>query len=304
MRRACSFFQKSSDSLWTFSDTAVSLWLRGELEMKTKLLAAIALLALIIFLAGCVIVAKTPSILQSEEESTSAVTVSENTELIALEEDVQSAEQNGEMPDTAEKEIADETVRAEAEQTAAYEANDEPAEAEDLQVEDITVQSESPKAQEPEERPMTAEPVAPEEKQTEPIETPGVTEPPELQEPPEESEQQLPLETEAPPEEIQPKTAYDFEFDIDAIRADCIAIGQSMGYTLNASLTPQNATWWNPVTASELNQGDALKSSLERYIRFHTKENLGAYGMDEITEFNICCESRGNGSYAIYFLFA
>jgi len=26
--------------------------------------------------------------------------------------------------------------------------------------------------------------------------------------------------------------------------------------------------------------------------------------MDEITEFNICCESRGGGSYAIYFVFA
>ena len=107
-----------------------------------------------------------------------------------------------------------------------------------------------------------------------------------------------------PPVETQPKTAYDYEFDINAIRADCIAIGQGMGYTLNISLTPQNATWWNPVTASESNQGAALKSSLEQYIRFHTVANLGAYGMDEITEFNIYCESRGGGSYAIYFVFA
>jgi hypothetical protein len=29
-----------------------------------------------------------------------------------------------------------------------------------------------------------------------------------------------------------------------------------------------------------------------------------AYGLDEITEFNICCESIGGGSYAIYFVFA
>ena len=77
-----------------------------------------------------------------------------------------------------------------------------------------------------------------------------------------------------------------------------------MGYTLNTSLTPQNATWWNPVTASESNQGATLKSSLEQYICFHTVANLGAYGMDEITEFNIYCESRGGGSYAIYFVFA
>ena len=111
------------------------------------------------------------------------------------------------------------------------------------------------------------------------------------------------METE-PPAETQPKTAYDYEFDIDAIRADCIVIGQSMGYTLNTSLTPQNATWWNPVTASESNQGSSLRSALEQYIRFHTVANLSAYGMDEITEFNICCEPRGGGSYSIYFVFA
>ena len=111
------------------------------------------------------------------------------------------------------------------------------------------------------------------------------------------------METE-PPAETQPKTAYDYEFDINAIRADCIAIGQSMGYTLNTSLSPQNATWWNPITASEANQGSGLRSRLEQYIRFHTVENLSAYGLDEITEFNICCESTGGGSYAIYFVFA
>ena len=35
----------------------------------------------------------------------------------------------------------------------------------------------------------------------------------------------------------------------------------------------------------------------------NSKVNLSAYGLDEITEFNICCESRG-GAYAIYFVFA
>lgn len=105
-------------------------------------------------------------------------------------------------------------------------------------------------------------------------------------------------------EPAPPKTAYDYEFNIDVIRADCIAIGQSMGLRLDASLTPQNATWWNPITASETNQGDALKSRLEQYIRFHTLENLSAYGLDEITDFNIFCETRGGGTYAIYFVFA
>ena len=143
-----------------------------------------------------------------------------------------------------------------------------------------------------------AEPSAPS-APTEPI----PTEPPVLTEPSTPTEPPAPIETE-PPVETQTKTAYDYEFDINAIRADCIAIGQSMGYALNTSLTPQNATWWNPVTASESNQGSALRSSLEQYIRFHTVSNLSAYGLDEIAEFNICCESRGGGSYAIYFVFA
>ena len=146
--------------------------------------------------------------------------------------------------------------------------------------------SEPPREKEqskPTEQPVTTE------RDEAPAEVPAPTEPP---------------STTEPPVETQPKTAYDYEFDINAIRADCIAIGQGMGYTLNTSLSPQNATWWNPITASESNQGNGLRSRLEQYIRFHTVENLSAYGLDEITEFNICCESIGGGSYAIYFVFA
>ena len=148
------------------------------------------------------------------------------------------------------------------------------------------------------ERPKpTEQPATPAPTEPQPTEPPAPTEPPTPTEPP------APVETE-PPAETQPKTAYDYEFDINAIRADCISIGQSMGYALNTSLTPQNATWWNPVTASESNQGSALRSRLDQYIRFHTVDNLSAYGLDEITEFNIYCESIGGGSYAIYFVFA
>ena len=100
------------------------------------------------------------------------------------------------------------------------------------------------------------------------------------------------------------KTAYDFEFDMEVIKANCIRIGQSIGLRLDTSLTPSNASWWNPVTASRSNQGEALKQSLESYIKFHTAENLSAYGIDEISDFNICCEAKGNGEYLVYFLFA
>lgn len=105
------------------------------------------------------------------------------------------------------------------------------------------------------------------------------------------------------PEEPAPRGPYDYAFDIGAIQADGIAVGQSMGYAWDASLTPANASWWNPVTASETHQGAALKQSLESYIRFHTAENLAPYGMEAVTAFHIYCEPRGNGVYSIYFLF-
>lgn len=126
-------------------------------------------------------------------------------------------------------------------------------------------------------------------------------------EPQQKTETQTPVETPqsaAISEETKPKTAYDAPFDIEAIKADCIEIGREMGLALDNSLTPDNAAWWNPVTASQSNQGEALKQNLANYITFHTADNLGAYGMDEITNFYIYCEARGNGEYSIYFLFA
>lgn len=138
--------------------------------------------------------------------------------------------------------------------------------------------------------------------------TPAPTEQPQAaQQQPQEVQPQVetpPAQPTAAPEETKPKTAYDYAFDIEAIKADCIGIGQSMGLSLDSSLTPDNAAWWNPVTASQSNQGEALKQSLVSYITFHTAANLGSYGMDEITDFNIYCEARGNGEYSIYFLFA
>ena len=111
--------------------------------------------------------------------------------------------------------------------------------------------------------------------------------------------------TQPPASEPQaPKTAYDYEFDINAITADCVEIAEGMGLTHDGSLTPGNAAYWNPVTASRSNQGAALKQSLESYIRFHTVENLRPYGLDQIQDFNIYCEPGENGSYTIYFLFA
>lgn len=166
----------------------------------------------------------------------------------------------------------------------------------DAQVtERVPVQSETAKQTEPAELIKTEIPdtkPAAEETNSPPVEKPHETQPP------------AETPTQTVPEDTKPKTAYDFEFDIEAIKADCISIGQEMGLSLDSSLTPSNAAWWNPVTASQSNQGEALKQSLESYIKFHTVENLGSYGIDEITDFNIYCKARGNGAYLIYFFFA
>ena len=58
------------------------------------------------------------------------------------------------------------------------------------------------------------------------------------------------------------------------------------------------------IYSMEVHNGLYLKQDLESYIKFHTVENLGSYGIDEITDFNIYYEARGNGVYSVYFLFA
>ena len=276
--------------------------------MKTKLLTTAIVCALLISITGCA-ADNTEQMLHNDAE------VIVNTETVTE----PSADTQTVTPtaETAEKEIPAQPVSTEAPQTSEIPETDAPRESEPPKQTEPSKQAESAEtlrssdqsqpteSEKPvETQPEPAKPTEPpkETEQPKPAE-PAPTDQPAPSEPPAPTEPPAPVETE-PPVETPPKTAYDYEFDINAIRADCIAIGQGMGYTLNTSLTPQNATWWNPVTASESNQGNSLKSALEQYIRFHTVANLSAYGMDEITEFNICCEPRGGGSYSIYFVFA
>ena len=285
--------------------------------MEAKHITAMIVCALLISLTGCA-ADNTAQMLHDNAEvtvNTEAVTEpSADTQTVTL------------AAETAEKEILAQPASTEVPQTSETAESAQPRESEAPKQTESPRQSaptEAPKQESPSQPAESSKPAETQPEPTKPAEPPKETEPPKPTEPPAPpapteptpteppaptespvpTELPAPVETE-PPVETQPKTAYDYEFDINAIRADCIAIGQSMGYALNTSLTPQNATWWNPVTASESNQGSALRSSLEQYIRFHTVSNLSAYGLDEITEFNICCESRGGGVYAIYFVFA
>jgi hypothetical protein len=224
------------------------------------------LLALIMTLCGCSNTAIPPTALNTESVSEIAETESES----------------GSFP--SESELPEPTASAEVTQ-AMPEETAAPPQANTQSKETAAPSAEIKETNAPENKSANSEPPVSTEK---PQETQKPTEAPK------------PLAT----EEAKPKSAYDYEFNIDAIKSDCIGIGQGMGLHLDSSLTPSNATWWNPVTASKSNQGEALKRNLESYIKLHTVENLGSYGLDEITDFNIYCEAKGNGAYAIYFLFA
>lgn len=257
--------------------------------MKKRMIAGMMLLVLTI--SGCSAVSTAPTTINELAEETRAEAETDSTDTI-LPSESEKADTPVESKAPEETECPESAAAPEQSQSIVEENANTPEPAAVIPSKDngqpaATVSSESkqPAAETtpaPTEQPQTA--------QQEPQETQPITE--------------TPPQPTAVPEETKPKTAYDYEFDIAAIKADCIGIGQSMGLSLDSSLTPDNTAWWNPVTASQSCQGEALKQSLESYITFHTAANLGSYGMDEITDFNIYCEARGNGEYLIYFLFA
>lgn len=116
-----------------------------------------------------------------------------------------------------------------------------------------------------------------------------------------------PAKTETPTEPVKPKTAYDYAFDIEAIRSDLIAVGQSMGLTHitnddGTEITPSNSSWATPVTASKSFQGENLKRKLTDYVQ-SMPSILSAYGGATIEYFTIYIEPLDGGSYRIYFLY-
>ncbi len=262
--------------------------------MKKQMIAGMMLLVLTV--SGCSAVSTAPTTINELAEETRAKAEAESTDSILSSESMETdAPVESKTPEETEK----------------TESTKAPEQSQPI-VEENANTPEPAAAIPPKENGQSAASVSSESKEPAAETTPAPTEQPQaVQQEPQETQQPIaetppsaPPQPTAAPEEAKPKTAYDYEFDIEAIKADCIGIGQSMGLNLDSSLTPDNAAWWNPVTASQSNQGEALKQSLESYITFHTAANLGSYGMDEITDFNIYCEARGNGEYLIYFLFA
>jgi hypothetical protein len=121
---------------------------------------------------------------------------------------------------------------------------------------------------------------------------------------------EVPVETEEIQQqevvEIQ-KSIYDYEFDVNAIKQELINIGTSQGLTHVTSdergtITPDNSSWGNPITASSSFQGQNLENALKNYVR-SMPSLVVAYGGEPIEKFTIYVENLGNGNYKFYFLY-
>lgn len=103
------------------------------------------------------------------------------------------------------------------------------------------------------------------------------------------------------------KGIYDYEFDVEAIRAELIALGQSMGLTHiteddGVPCTPDTCSWASPITASQALQGENLKRALQSYVS-SMPSIVTSYGGSAISCFTIYVQDNGGGSYTFYFLY-
>lgn len=192
-----------------------------------------------------------------------------------------------------------------AEETKEVEPTPEPMQSTEPAETESTAESKSTESSKPKEPEQTAiQTSAPQDEppQKTESETPIVT--PETEAPPSAPPVQTEKAESVPPQETppQPKSIYDFEFDIDAIRAELIAVGEGMGLTHSGDLTPDTASWSTPVTASADFQGENLKRRLKDYVQ-SMPELITAYGGNPIQYFTIYAEPLGGGSYRIYFLY-
>lgn len=241
--------------------------------MKSKITVVLAML-LLITLSGCNNTPQTkkmpePYSFSESNEQTSepdALPAAETSEVEPTPEPVQSTE-SSETQSTTEASVTESSKPKEAELIAepTFAPQDEPPK----KTESETVQAAAPETEAP-----PAPPTQPEASESEPPQ-------------------------EAPPE---PKSIYDFEFDIDAIRAELISVGEGMGLTHTDGLTPDTASWSTPITASADFQGENLERRLKDYVQ-SMPELIAAYGGNPIQYFTIYTEPLGGGSYRIYFLY-
>lgn len=264
--------------------------------MKSRII--FSLLALVLVLSGC---AGAAPVLESSTEPEVSIpesevkevmdAISEGSDLTATSESVSQTEPEI-IPEPSESDESGDMLPADSNHGREESQNRQTAAA--AEQPQSSMQPEAPQVTAP---PATEPPAA----------EPSVTAPPTA-----EPETAPPSTSEAAPDPVEtepeiPKTIYDYEFDVSAIRSELIALGQSLGLTHiteddGVPCTPDNCSWATPVTASESFQGDKLKRALRDYVS-SMPTLLASYGGTQISCFTIYVQENGGGSYTFYFLY-
>lgn len=247
----------------------------------------VLVIALAMLLAGCQVKTEIPadSLQDAEIETTSSFSGSKTETTESESEDSEKTEQS-EVGITEEPPIAE--TSATKQETS--ESSPTPTESKNTVT---TPEKQDETGTKPSEVPQTKpepEPVKPAEPESESqLEVTVTPEPTKEPEP-------------TPPPAPEPKSIYDYEFDVEAIRQELIAVGTDMGLTHTGDMTPDTASWSNPVTASQSFQGSGLERSLKDYVR-SMPDIITMYGGTTIQYFTIYAEPLGGGSYRFYFLY-
>ena len=119
----------------------------------------------------------------------------------------------------------------------------------------------------------------------------------------ESSAPQEPDEPEPEPEQPEERDPYAYPFDIEAIRQDLIAYGESLGmkhrthYSDGTEVTPDNGSWELPMYIAQGFPSHLIKRGLH--------DQLDSYrNVYKAEVFTIYIESYGNSEYQIYSIYA
>ena len=287
---------------------------------KNRILAVLLAGLICISLAGCT---TTESELHETDNELSTVTTEGATSAIGTCDKVTEAETDELIDKSEESTSATERNTAEKEKSQTREPiktkkPTEPTETTKVEPEETappeTVKPQTTVTEPPaDETTRTETTTPPKEETTEPLvqitEEPITTEQPVTSEPPKQTAEEPrgtePTETTAPITELVPKSIYDAPFDIEQIRAELIAVGESMGmrhrtaYKDGTLITPDNSSWELPITANASFSGAVLKRSLHDYVSSYDEYEL--YGGEPITDFTIYVKQTADG-YEFYFL--
>lgn len=291
--------------------------------MKKRILAALLATIILLTLAGCAnnkADAPAPDTIRPTATATAETTGTAESDMDTehTEEKKNSTAEETKLAETTETQEPSESV---TEPTETVPADTKPQttkkpESESKPAETVPKETEQkPTETKPAETkpPQTETTTTPKEEITEPpvqvTDEPKITEQPVTSEPPKQTTEEPrgtePPETTAPITEPVPESIYDAPFDIEQIRAELIAVGESMGmrhrtaYKDGTVITPDNSSWELPITANASFSGAVLKRSLYDYVSSYDEYEL--YGGEPITDFTIYVKQTADG-YEFYFL--